>query len=230
MRVEAAVEREVAPRIAVIGIVISLILAVGVAVLRSVNADPVERSAEIAGAVAFATVFATPAFLGLLGIRGRPSLLFAAGALDIVLAFVTLFSLIGLVFVIPGVMFFVAAGRIGDTSAGPLRSVAAVLISVVLGTAGFFALFANDDPICWARNLATGESFRLDATAFVHGSTISMDSRDLPVGATESGCSSDFISAGEAVAALAIVATMLGVVWVLSKPSDGPVRVQPAPI
>jgi hypothetical protein len=117
-------------------------------------------------------------------------------------------------------MFFMAAGRIQDASAGPPRSIAAVVVSVVLGTAGFFALFAHEDPICWARNPATGESFRLDAATFVHGSTISMNSRDLPAGATESGCSSDSISTVEAVASLAIIATMLGAAWVLSKPSD----------
>jgi hypothetical protein len=218
------------PRVAVIGIVISLILAVGVSVLRTVNAEPVERTAEIAGTIAFAAVFAAPAFLASLGLRGRPPLFFAAGALEMVLAFMTLISLIGLVFVIPGVMFFMAGGRTNDASAGPLRSIAAVVVSVVLGTAGFFALFAREDPIWWARNPATGESFRLDAATFVHGSTITMDSRDLPAGATESGCSSDSISTVEAMASLVIVATMLGAAWVLTKPSGGPVRVQPAAV
>ena len=214
-------QHQAAPRVAVIGIVISLVLALGVAVLRSVNADPVERAAEVAGTIAFATVFAAPALLAILGARGRPSLLFAAGALDLVLAFVTLLSLIGLVFVIPAVMFFVAVGQIRGTTAGRFRSIVTVLVAVVLGATGLFALFAREDPVCWARNPATGESFRLDPDTFIHGSTISMDSRDLPPGATESGCTSDSISAIEAIAAMAIVATMLTGVWVSSKPPAG---------
>lgn len=225
MSVEAVAEHQVAPRIALIGIVFSLTLGVGVAMLRSANADPVERSAEIVGAVAFAVVFAAPAFLASLGLRGRrPSLFLAAGALEMVLAFVTLISL-GLLFIIPGVMLFMAAGRISDAPAGPLRSIAAVVVSVLLGAAGFFALFAHEDPICWARNPATGESFRLDAARFVNGSTISIDGRDLPAGATESGCSSNSISTVEAMASLVIVATMLGAAWTLTKPSSGGVKV-----
>jgi hypothetical protein len=82
----------------------------------------------------------------------------------------------------------------------------------------FFALFAREDPICWARNPTTGESFRPDPDRFVHGSSISIDSRNLSSGATESGCTTDSISTSEAVAGISVVAAMLGAVWVLSKP------------
>jgi Sigma-70 region 2 len=74
---------------------------------------------------------------------------------------------------------------------------------------------------------ATGETFRLDTSKFVHGSSISMDSRDLPAGTTESGCSSDTISTREALAATAVVAATLGTAWVLSKPPE--LRPAPAP-
>ncbi len=216
-----------APRIAVVGIVLSFALAVAVGILRTVNAEPVERAAEVAGNVAFAMVFAAPALLALLGLRGRPPLLVAAGALDLVLAFVTLISFIGLVFVPPAVMFFVAAGQMRGAGASPSRSIAALLVAVLLGTVAFFALFAHEDPVCWARNPATGESFRLNPDRFVHASSISMDSRDLPAGATESGCTTDSISTGEAIAGIAVVAAMLGAVWVLSKPPEP--RATPAP-
>jgi len=216
-----------APRIALVAIVLSFALAGAVGILRTVSAEPVERAAEVAGNVAFAIVFAAPALLALLGLRGRPSLLVAAGALDLGLAFVTLISFIGLVFVPPGVMLFVAAVRMRGTGAGLWRSIAAVIVAVMLGTVAFFALFAREDPVCWARNPATGESFRLNADRFVHGGSISMDSRDLPPGATEAGCSSDSISTGEAIAGTAVVAAMLGAVWVLSKPPEP--RVRPAP-
>lgn len=221
------VPRIAVPRIALVAIVLSFALAVAVGILRTVNAEPVERAAEVAGNVAFAIVFAAPALLALLGLRDRPSLLVAAGALDLGLAFVSLISFIGLVFVPPGVMFFVAAGRMRGAGAGPTRSIAAVIVAVMLGAVAFFALFAREDPVCWARNPATGESFRLDADRFVHGASISMDSRDLPPGATEAGCSSDSISTTEAIAGTAVVAAMLGAVWVLSKPPEP--RVRPAP-
>jgi hypothetical protein len=206
-----------APRIAIVAIVLSFALAVAVGILRTVNAEPVERAAEVAGNVAFAVVFAAPALLALLGLRGRPSLLVAAGALDLGLAFVTLISL-GLVFVPPGVMFFVAARQMRGAGVGLWRSIAAVLVAVIVGAVAFFALFAREDPICWARNPTTGESFRLDPDRFVHGSSISMDSRNLPSGATESGCTTDSISTSEAIAGISVVAAMLGAVWVLSKP------------
>jgi hypothetical protein len=214
------------PRTALVGIVLSFALAGAVGILRTVNAEPAERGAEVVGNVAFAIVFAAPALLALLGLRDRPSLLIAAGALDLGLAFLTLISFIGLVFVPPAVMFFIAAGRMRRGATGVTRSIAAVIVAVALGAVAFFSLFAREDPVCWARNPATGESFRLDADQFVHGAPISMDSRDLPPSATEAGCSSDSISTAEAFAGTAVLATMLGAVWVLSRP-PGP-RGRPA--
>lgn len=223
----AVTPRPTAPRIAVVGILLSFALAVAVGILRTINAEPVERAAEVAGKVAFAIVFAAPALLALLGLRDRPSLLVAAGALDLGLAFLMLISLIGLVFVAPGVMFFVAAGQMRGAGGSPSRAIAAVAVAVLLGSVAFFALFAREDPVCWARNPTTGESVRLNPDRFVHGASISMDSRDLPPGATESGCSSDSISGGEAIAGIAVVAAMLGAVWMVSKPPEP--RARPAP-
>ena len=209
--------RPSAPRIAVVGISLSFALAVAVAILRAVNAEPVERAAEVAGDVAVAVVFFTPALLALLGLRGRPSLMVAAGVLDLGLAFVTLFSLVGLIFLVPGVMFLVAAGRMRGIGGSPTRSIAAALVAVILGIAAFVALFARDDPICWATDSTTGQSVRLNADRFVHGSTISIEA---PPGTTAAGCSSDMISTAEAIAAVGLVATLLGAVWVLTKQSQ----------
>jgi hypothetical protein len=218
--------RPVAPRIAVVGIVLSFALAVAVGILRTVNAEPVERAAEVAGNVAFSVVFAAPAMLALLGLRDRSSLLVAAGALDLVLAFITLMSLVGFAFLAPGVTFFVAARQMRGAGGNWSRSMAPVLVAVLLGGVAFFALFAREDPVCWARDPTTGRSFRLNPDKFVHDGSISMDSRDLPPGATESGCSSDLISTGEAIGGMAVVATMLGAAWMLSKPPEP--RVKPA--
>lgn len=223
----AVIPRSTAPRIAVVGIVLSFALAVAIGILRTVNAEPVERGVEVAGNIGFAIVFAAPGLLGLLGLRGRPTLFVAAGVLDLVLAFLTLISFMGLVFVPPAVMFFVAAGRMRGDGTSLARSIATVLVALLGGTGAFFALFVQGDPVCWARNPATGETFRLDASRFVHGSSISMNSRDLPAGTTESGCSTDTISPREALAATAVVAAMLGTAWVLSKPPA--LRPAPAP-
>jgi hypothetical protein len=214
-----------APRIATIAIAVSFALAAGVGILRTVNAEPVERSAEVAGNLAFAVVFAVPALLALLGLRRRPSLLVAAGVLELGFAVLLLISLVGLVFVVPGVMFLMAAGRNREGGARPVASIATVVLAVLLGTGAFFALFARDDPICWATNARTGESVRLDATRFVNGSSIS-----LPPGTGESGCTSDSISNAEALLATAVVAVMLGAVWVVSKPSIPRPEPVPAPI
>jgi hypothetical protein len=223
----AVTERPAAPWIAVVGIVLSFVLAVAVGILRTVNAEPVERAAEVAGNVAFAVVFAAPALLALLGLRDRPSLLVAAGALDLALAFVTLISFIGLVFVAPGVMFFASAAQMRGAGGSLSRSIAPVLVAVLLGILAFFALFAREDPVCWASNPSTGESLRLNPDRFIDGASISIDSRDLPPGATESGCSSDSISTGEAGAGIAVVAAMVGAAWMLSKPLEP--RAGPAP-
>lgn len=110
--VHGVTPRPTAPWIAIVAIGLSFALAVAVRILRTVNAEPVERAAEVAGNVAFAVAFGAPALLALLGLRGRPSLLVAAGVLDLVLAFVSLISFIGLVPVPPAVMFLIAAGQI----------------------------------------------------------------------------------------------------------------------
>jgi hypothetical protein len=223
----AVIPRSTAPRIAVVGIVLSFALAVAIGFLRTVNAEPVEGGVEVAGNIGFAIVLAAPGLLGLLGRRGRASLFVAAGVLDLVFAFPMLISLIGLVFVPPAVMFLIAAAWVQGHGTSLARSIATVLVALLGGTGAFFALFVQEDPVCWARNPATGETFRLDASRFVHGSSISMDSRDLPAGTTESGCSSDTISPREGVTATAVVVAMLGTAWALSKPPA--LRPAPAP-
>lgn len=218
--------RSATPGVAILGIATSIGLGIFAAALRTANAEPAEASVEIAGNIAFGIVLAAPAFLGLPGLRRRPALFLAAGVLDLVFATLMLISLIGLIFVPPAVMFIIASREMRDDEVGPVRSIAAVLIALVFGVGGFFTLFARQNPVCWATNPATGQSVRLDPERFVHGSSISMDSRDLPPGFTESGCSSDSISNGEAAAAVVVVVVMLGLTWLSSRartsdPADG---------
>jgi hypothetical protein len=224
-----AATQERISRTAAIGIALSLAFGIGVAVLRAINAEPVARSAEIAGDVAFAVVFLGPGLLALLGVRGRRSLFLAAGFLSLVLAFLGLLSFVGLVFVPQAVLFLVAAGRGGSVGVGPVRSVAAVLVAAVLGTLAFFALFQRDDPVCWATIGSTGQSVRLDASRFVHANSISMSSEDLPAGATASGCASDSISPSEGATAVAVIVVMLVASWFLTRPGQPPRVPAPSP-
>lgn len=211
----AASERSRAPGAAVVGIVLAVLLAVGGGLLRAINAEPAERAVEIAGAIAFTVVYAAPALLAFLGLRHRPALLIAAGALELGLAFISLFSYIGILFLIPAVLFFVAAGSMRGAGTRLWRSIAAVIVSMTLGTVAFLALFARDDPVCWKTDPTTGESVRVDPDEFVQGSTISIS---VPPGAGPAGCSSDSISTTEAVAAIVSVAAMAGAAWLLSTP------------
>jgi hypothetical protein len=58
-----------ASRVGSIGVIVAVLLGIGIAVLRSVNANPVERAAQVAGTIAFAAVFAAPAVLGAMALR-----------------------------------------------------------------------------------------------------------------------------------------------------------------
>jgi hypothetical protein len=208
------------PRIAVAGIVTSFALGLGVGILRFTNSEPAERDVELAGDVAFAIVYLAPALLALMGTRRGASLLTAAGVLSLILAFVAIFS-VGLIFVVPSTMFFIAAHRMSGGGTSLTKASATVLIAVVGGTLAFFALLARDDPICWTTDPETGEIVQLDASGFVHGSSISVGSVELPPGATEAGCSSDSVTESEAASATALVAAMLGMTWALTKrPQD----------
>ena len=103
--------------------------------------------------------------------------------------------------------------------AGRVRSVVIiVLVAVVLGATGLFALFAREDPVCWA-GPPCGWSPLPDPDTFIHGSTISVDSRDLPPGATESQMGGQ--SQPSAIAAMAIVAALLWGCGVLQPPAGG---------
>jgi hypothetical protein len=192
---------------AVTAIALSFALAVGGALLRGVNSEPVERSAELIGLMGFALVLAAPAFLGLLGIRGRPPLLVAAGILDLVLVVLGLISFVGLAFLPPAALFLVSPRR-AESPAGLVRSLVAVLLAVALGVAAFFALFAREDPICWSTTPGGGQ-VRLGTDSFVvNGSTIRIEAD-----AGESGCSTDYITPAEAPLAAGLLVLMLAASW-----------------
>lgn len=210
---------------------VGIVLAASLGVVRFVNGEPAVRTADWFGTLAFAVLIAAPAVLALLGLRGRPALILAGGALGIFLAAIGAVSLFSLALIVPSVVFLVGSTQLDGGWSGAPRTVAAVLLSLMLGWGALMVLFVQDNPICWAQVSRDGGStyVRLPAERFVRGNSITMSSDDLPRGTTESGCAGDSIAPLEAVSSLALTAIMLGGAWTLGTPrsSHDSVRLQP---
>lgn len=203
------------PRSAIAAIWLSGVLAVAVVAIRLFGGEPF-LAVRAPAALGLGVLAASPAVLGWLGVRGRAALALAAAAVDVVLVYVGLLSLVGLVFLPVAVLFVVAFGGLpGRTS--PSRTAAAVLIAFSLATLALLALDRHDDPVCWART-RSGATVRLDPGPFVHGNRITMSSTDEPPGTIESGCSSDEISASEAATSATLVVVMTLASWVIATP------------
>jgi hypothetical protein len=179
------------------------------------------------GALGYGTVFAAPGILALLGRRERPALLLAAALAAFLVAFASL-SVVGLVLWMPAVAFLVAYA-LTRHRAPRSRDLLAPLVAVPLLVAAPFAALISEDPRCWAIVRSGGQErlVELPAERFVRGSSIRMDSRDLPRGANESGCESDVISNVEGLLAIAIVGAAVAAAVVVS-PRSTPALV-PAP-
>ena len=191
-----------------------LAIAAGLGVLRFALSEPPERSVEWLGDLALAAVYAVPAVLALVGLRGRPSLLAAGGVLGIALAF-TAFSGVALVLVVPSALYLVGYGKAPGTGAKfRIPPLLVLLLTLALGVGALFVLFAHNDPICWAvRNTAAGKVYvELPASEFQTQSGFAVSSNQLPPGTNESGCSSDTIRFPEALASfgLALAAVVAG--------------------
>ena len=129
---------------------------------------------------------------------------------------------------VPAALLLTAGFRSADEGVGAARTAGAVVAAIVLGVASLFALFRYDDPVCWA-TMRNGSEVRLDPGRFVHGTSISMASDDVPRGTVESGCSSDSISTTEAATSMTLVIVMLVVAWTLSTPRRTATPAVPAP-
>jgi hypothetical protein len=210
------------PPTAVVAIALSVLVAVAVVAIELLGGEPF-LAVRAPAALGLGVLAASPAVLGWLGTRGRAALAAAAAGADLVLVYVGLLSLVGLIVLPIAVLFAVASTKLrGRSSSG--RTLAAVAVALALGTLALLALFRHDDPVCWART-RSGAVVRLDPAPFVHGGTISMRSR---AGETESGCSSDSISPGEAVTSAAIVVTMLVAAWAIAAPRPPAAPAAPA--
>lgn len=107
--------------------------------------DPVHSAEWWIGDVALAALVGAPAMLGLIGARGRDTLLLPAGVLSIVLA-LTFLSGAGLPLIVPGVLYLIAFSRRAERRV----SGSAVLIPIVLVIAAFAALLVGSyRTVCW---------------------------------------------------------------------------------
>jgi hypothetical protein len=203
------------PGTAIAAIWLSVLLAVAIVAIRLFGGEPF-LAVRVPAAIGLGLLAASPAILGWLGVRGRAALVGGAAAVDLVLMYVGLLSLVGLVFLPVAVLFGMSFGRLrGRTSS--FRTLAVVVVAFSLATLALLALYRHDDPVCWATT-RSGETVRLDSGRFVHGNTISMGSADEPPGTRESGCSSDVISASEAATSGALLVVMVFASWIIATP------------
>lgn len=133
---------------------IAALLHVGVAAAFAFAAPLLDRSErrpdglDVLGNVALFAVYAAPALLALLALRGRPLLLLPAAVLAFLLAFTAL-SGVSLVLLLPGAAYLAAFLAAGAPPSRGLAPAVLVLGAVALGVAAFAALFVQTELVCW---------------------------------------------------------------------------------
>lgn len=186
-------------------------------VLRLVLGD-FPLTGELPGALTLGAVAALPPTLALLGLR-RPGLLLGAGIVAVLS--LPVLSIFGLLELVLGVFWLIAYGRTVDRGSMP-RALVATLAVVVLWLAAASVLFVHLDPRC-AQTLADGTTRQVDGTAngFESGWVWALESTigsSSTVDVVEEVCSSDVVTLLEMVIALALLASAVGIGWVLSEP------------
>jgi hypothetical protein len=211
------------------GIIVSLAVGIGIAILRSVNADQL-TAGEAFGSIALGAAAAVPAGIAWLSLDRRPGLLPAAAYSAI------LVGLISIVMLPPGLIaafLWFSAGRGAAPAAGPrwpgLRRIgiaAMVIVSVM-------ALFVHADPAC-SETLADGTVRATDPAqqGFAPGWGFGVGSVGTSSGVTStlssdvvsSSCSSDTIVPVEALVSLALSAATLGLAsrWPVNERNSTP--------
>lgn len=198
-----------------VGVGLGIAVAVGLGVLRWANAHAVPvAAAEWAplGDVALAGLVGLPSVLAVLGLRGRSVLLLAGGILALLLALP--FTLVGLILIVPGVLFLVAYGRMPGPPSGSVRRSMAVFVPVVLGVGALAVLFATEQPVCYRTiRYEDGRVERVrdreaeaDA-ASGRGRGQSVEPLDEDVVSQGGGCSGDMIVPWESAAMLGLSGT-----------------------
>lgn len=197
-------------------------LALTTAVL-SLTSNEIPLSARLPGAMALPLIVALPSTLALGAVRDRPALLLAAALTA--LSSVRL-SYLFVLMIAPGIAWLVSYLRVRGS--GALRRAVAVTALVWFLWVGLVsALLLHLDPVC-AETLSSGVTQFTDPSAqglepgwiwdqpatFSGSGTLSPD-------VVSTGCSSDHVSAWEALAALGFAAGALAAGWFLLEPLPG---------
>jgi hypothetical protein len=184
------------------------------------------------GAVALAAVYALPAALAAVALRGRrPAALLGAGLLGLPLAF-TAMSGVSLVLVVPVVFYLVGYAAWTPRPRLGAGAVAWTAITVAAGVAAFVLLFASPGGrptgycYSWTEDLAGRRSFsqaRPDASIDPGRRSGSGSLSVAPgVGAAGAGCISDVVTPTEA--ALGLGAAVIALAASLRLPQAAPTR------
>ncbi|MPZ71851.1 MAG: hypothetical protein GEU74_01255 [Nitriliruptorales bacterium] len=155
------------------------------------------------GAIPLAALFALPATLALLALRGRGALLLAAGVASLVLT-VFPFSLHSFVFGPIGLIYLLAYAKLSTSQHDGPRSPAVAIFVPLLIVAAFLLLIVHDDPICYTKDASGEITIDRDSSVMTGMQTIESESN-----VVERGCSSDTVVWWEAAASLALSASAL---------------------
>jgi hypothetical protein len=197
MSVDAEPDRAVRRLVrAAAGVQLAVVLSAFVAgmVLNGDGIDPFRP-------VAIAVIYASPAWLAFLSLRGRPWLLLAASLAALLLAIIP-FSPHSFLLGPAGIVYAVLVAHMPSVrhGAGP---VLAVVLCALLPLAALFALVAHEDPVCYSKT-GSGRIVTERATGDVRSGvgTIGPDSD-----VVERGCTGDTVTWWEAAASLSITAS-----------------------
>jgi hypothetical protein len=169
-------------------------------------------------------VFALPAIVGFTGTtKRRPALLAAAGVTSAIGAFIA-FSGVTLIFLMPALLFLVAAVRLALTTTGLALSallpgiarlvISAAVVVLIVGTEAAGLLIT--DSACWSE-------FRGPTGVRIETAPYSTGAMEIPPGATVSGCSTGNISARGVGLAGVLALAALGMTCLVARrpPADG---------
>jgi cytochrome bd-type quinol oxidase subunit 2 len=140
------------------GVAIVVTMAVlGGLIIAAGSDEPEHAAAGAWPALAIACLIATPGVFALLGLRGRPWLLTAAGFVLFPMCFLS-FSVLFLPLVVPAVIFLTVAIVRPRKRPRPWAQCLAAVLSLVFVVAALVSLFAHEDPVEWHTATESGSA------------------------------------------------------------------------
>jgi hypothetical protein len=119
--------------------------------LRFFGAErPIHEAEWWIGDAALASVYALPACIGVVALRGRTYLLRTAGVVSLVLSISLVVSIAAFPLVVPGVLFLIAANRADPASTHDTRALVIGVVTIVAAAGALSALIASSGHVvCW---------------------------------------------------------------------------------